>query len=250
MAEPVTRKTFKIELEVTVEMEEVAAQPGRANEIEQHLLEIKHLQQALLENENALLHQMMITALEKLQEYIDYLASQDNLYALRKVVESLEAEDRDFFEQHAEDLFDLTRPIRFSSLSAQIDNSTIYEKHDTITDEADWQPCWSDLQQNSELGKLLALFATPAISINGLPVTDQDHNFLLRYLTQEVDGVHMEAYCTCGESFVEVGEDQTQVLDALWHVYQGHFESKNIAGQLLRNWAKARNNPIRKFYRS
>ena len=65
MAEPVTRKTFKIELEVTVEMEEVAAQPGRANEIEQHLLEIIHLQQALLENENALLHQMMITALEK-----------------------------------------------------------------------------------------------------------------------------------------------------------------------------------------
>lgn len=250
MAQPVTRKSFKIELEVSVEMDDVQVHHGHTNELDQQLPQLKRLQEALLEDENALLHQMMITALEKLQIYVDYLTSQNNLQALKKVTETLEAEDQDFFEQAADDFADLTRPIRFSSLSAQIEGSTIYEKVDTATGETSWQPFWSDLQQNSELGKLLALYATPAMIVDQLPDHTQNHQFLLRYLTKERDGMHMEAYCTCGHNFVAVGEDQVQVLEALWHDYQQHYEAKNIAGQLLRNWVKARNNPIRRFYRS
>lgn len=250
MAAPVTKKSFKVEFEVTVEMDEVEAQYERSNENDQHLLQLKRLQQALLEDENALLHQMMTTALEKLQEYIDYLAAQDNLQALKKVAERLSEEDQDYFEQAADNFADLTRPIRTTSLSAQIEGSTIYEKVNTDTGEISWRPFWNDLQHNSELGRLLALFATPAMTVDFLPDQNDNHQLLLRFLTKERDGIHMEAYCTCGQGFFKIGEDQIHVLEALWHDYRQHYEEKNIAGQLLRNWAKARNNPIRRYYRS
>ena len=62
MAALLTKKSFKVEFEVTLEMDEVEAQYGCSNKNDQHLLQLKRLQQALLEDENALLHQMMTTA--------------------------------------------------------------------------------------------------------------------------------------------------------------------------------------------
>ena len=212
--------------------------------------QLKHLQQALLNDENALLHQMMITALEKLQEYVDYLAAQDNLQALKKVTKTLAAEDHDFFERPDNDFADLTRTLRISDMSAHIESSAIFEKNPTDLEKSGWQPFWSDLRENSELGQLLASYATPAMFAEFFPQENHDHEFLLRYLSKERDGIHMEAYCTCGKNFVEVGEDETQVLEVLWGEYRQHYEAKNIAGRLLRNWSNARNNPIRRYYRS
>jgi hypothetical protein len=250
MAAPMTKKSFKFEFEVTVEMDAVDAQQISTNELNPHLPQLKRLQQALLNDENELLHQMMITALDKLQIYVDYLASQDNLQALDKAAETLEAEDQDFFEQVGDDFADLTRAIRFSSLSAQLESSTVYENTSVEAGETNWQPFWSDLQWNSELGRLLAAYAAPAMIVDLSPEQTSNHQFLLRYLTEERDGIHMEANCTCGHTFFQVGEDEFQVLEALWHDYQQHYEAKNIAGQLLRNWMKARNNPMRRYYRS
>ena len=71
MAKPVTKKSFKFEFEVTVEMDAVDAQQISTNEHNPHLPQLKRLQQALVNDENELLHQMMITALDKLQIYVD-----------------------------------------------------------------------------------------------------------------------------------------------------------------------------------
>jgi hypothetical protein len=225
MAKKVAQKTFKIELEITVDMDELEEEhlPGSGDS--QQLPCLKRLQETLLKNEAALTEQMLSAALGQLQEYMDYLVAQDDLNSLAKVADRLDREDRKFFEEHECDFAELTRPLRCSSLSVRLDGSTIHEKVEDAQADAGWQPIWSDLMPQAELNRLLEELSISVSQGYSIPRLENAHYLLVRHLTRQRDGVHMEARCTCEKVLEGVGENETQALEALWMSFIEHYEA-------------------------
>jgi hypothetical protein len=244
MAKKLAQKTFKIEFEITVEMEEVGQEHLHANQPARLLPRLQRLQQALLNDEPALLELMSAAALNKLQGYLDYVATQDDLAALFQVASSLYARDQDFFQKYRCDFADLTRPVRVSSLTSRLNRSVVEERTTGAAGETEWEPVWSDLLAESALGRLLAkmsilqpqshpgsqggAFAPDEphqpgnTSEPGENSPSQPHYLQARYLTRQRDGVHAEARCTCEKVLEGTGESESQALEALWEAFREH----------------------------
>lgn len=220
MSKQVTQKTFKFEFEITVAMDEVEEQHLQADQPASQLPSLKHLQQALLKDEATLVEQMTSMAVEKLQEYIDYLAMQDDQAALINIAESLGPEFRYFFQKYKKDFTALTRPIRRASLSTSQVGCSVYE---LAPGEMEWYPVWRDLRGENELGDIIEDITTP---LNNIPRPNNCHYLLARYITRQKDGVHLEACCTCGAVFEGCGEDECEAMETLWDAFMIHYDKK------------------------
>ena len=232
MPRSLSQKTFKMEFEFAVAMDEVAHEhPGTTNPV-LDLDYLDQLQQALVKDETALARQMLQAAILKLQEYADYLAAQDGLTPLSKVAAELESNDGALPNPSGDNFLDLTRPIRVNSLSARLQSSAIHEQVAGETGETRWEPVWVDLRPGSEFGRMLDRYAVPAAPAPFLPGLKDSHYLLARYLTRQRDGVHLEARCTCETTIEGVGEDECQALDRLWENYQKHVERTSTARRI------------------
>lgn len=229
MANTVARKTFKLELEMTVEMQEVGEEHLPGPDQTGQLAHLKRLQTALLHNEPALTEQMLAAVVDKLQEYMDYLVAQDDLALLEKVADGLDREDRRYFETGLEgsagDFAGLTRPLRRSSLVVRLDSSAIHAKQEQACDDMAWQPVWQDLMPQAELARRLEQLAHASPQVYGVPRLSGVHHLMLRFLTRQQDGIHFEGLCTCERSLEGIGETEDQALEALWVSFSDHYEA-------------------------
>ncbi|MGE5222243.1 MAG: hypothetical protein ACM3PY_07390 [Omnitrophica WOR_2 bacterium] len=219
MGKLLSQKTFKFEFEITVAVDEVEEKHLQPDQPSSQLPYLKQLQQALLKDDTALVEQMTSLAVARLQEYVDYLAMQNDQVALLKIAASLEPEHRNFFQKYKNDFTALSRPIRRSSLSASEIDCSIYELEPGL--EMDWQPVWRDLRGKNELGEMIADITTP---LNSVPHLTNGHYLLARYLTRQKNGVHLEACCTCGEVFESNAEDECRAMEIVWDDFRIHYE--------------------------
>ncbi len=217
------QKTIRVELELTVSMDEISVENLPVDLSEKDLVHVQHLQQALLSDDAALQELMLAAALGRLHEYFDYLTTQDCLGLLRKLAENLHPEDARFFQKYGTDFFDLTRPLRRSSLSVHLDKSQIDEQIPDQPGETGWQPIWRDLAPTSELAHHLSSMSISLHPLRINPCTDARHHLIARHLTQQSDGVHLEARCTCDAILEGVGTDEDQAVVALWDRFRDHY---------------------------
>jgi len=232
MANPLSQKTFKMEFEFSVAMDEVGEEHLGTIDPDLNLAYLKKLQQALAGDETALVRQMLRAALVKLQEYADYLAAQDCLTPLIQAAARLEEDDQALPGSSRSDLLDLTRPIRVNSLAARLERGAIHEQISVGEGESRWEPVWTDLRPGTEFGRMLDRYAIPTAPVPFLPDRRTDHYLLARYLTRQPDGVHLEARCTCEAVIEGVGEDECQALDQLWRNYQKHMDLSGTARRI------------------
>ena len=229
MPHPISQKTFKMELEFTVTMDELGEEHLGSSDICCTLPLLKQLQLALVAHEPALLRHLLAGALSKLQEYADYLAGQGTVEALKEVAETLEPEEREYFEESGNQFTNLTRPIRVSSISTRLVSSTIQEKVPATEGKVELKPVWNDLYPQTEFGKQLARLSPPDRRDNANPGSVPGHYLMVRYLTRQIDGVHCEARCTCDILLEGVGQDESEALEALWKNHKKHTEFSRLA---------------------
>jgi hypothetical protein len=187
------------------------------------LTHLQHLQQAILADEPTLRKLMLASALGKLHAYIDYLTTQDSLGALRRVAAKLSPEDWKFFQKYQADFFDLTRPLRRSSLSTHLDQSQISEQVQGPEGQTSWQLIWQDLAQTSVISRIMAHLPVHFHSSPANPCAKTGHHLMTRHLTRQTDGVHFEAYCTCNAILEGIGADEDQAISSLWDHFREHY---------------------------
>jgi len=236
MADRLVSKTFKIEFEITVDMVELEKEHFRKGQAGQNLPRLKRLQKALLKNERVLTRQMLAVAMGRLQDYIDLIATQDNLAPLQEVAAALDPEDSQYFDENREEISRLTRPLRLSAQTARLQSSSISEKVIEEGREPKWKPVWIDLLLKSCLGMLLETFSVPSSRSISSAKTELGHYLLARHLTRQSDGVHFEGRCSCDQFIEGVGEDEEQAFQALWSKYKRHYDSLNFPRALQRFW--------------
>jgi hypothetical protein len=56
------------------------------------------------------------------------------------------------------------------------------------------------------------------------------HYLVGYYTTHQLDGVHIEARCTCREKLKGVGHDESAAISALWKAFREHTRDKNTIG--------------------
>jgi hypothetical protein len=234
MAQELSRQTFKLELEFTVAMDQITAQEVDCCEAQRHLPWLAHLQQALLASEPALLRLMFSAIVGKLQSYSDFLAGQDDLAPLNAVASGLDPVDLSDDDLPAGDFADLTRPLRTAAFSAHLQRAELYEQASPAPDgqASPWKAVWKDLRLGTRIGKLFEQLHIPAAPHPFRSNHDPAHYLMVRYLSQEPDGVHAEGRCTCEVSLRGTGADESQALEALWSRYTRHLRSIGIAGKL------------------
>jgi hypothetical protein len=222
MSTPLAQKTFKMELEFTVTMNELEGEQSDDSASNRKLSFLKLLQKAVVQDEPALLRQMLGAILTKLQEYADYLAFQSNILSLKKVAAAMNPEDRAFWDESIENFADLTRPLRITSFSTQLGYGTVREKLESEECQPKYKLVWDDLRLGTEYGKLLEKYANPATQpAFGLK---SKHFLMIRYLTRQFDGVHCEARCTCETVLEGTGVDESAALNAVWTQFKKHTE--------------------------
>jgi len=232
MAKQLSQKTFKVEFEFTVSMDELE-EKHLGNPDPNCLAWLTQLQKALIQNETALSSQMRAAALNQLQGIADYLAAQDTLAPLKAIADELDAQEVECMDPVSGDFADLTRPLRTSSMSVQLESSRIHEKTDDPGGgEAEWQEVWRDLRQDTELGKLLEQYCVPNLSVRPAPGQGTGHHLLVRYLTRQPDGTHIEARCTCEEGIHGMGADEQQALATVWDAYKKHLETSSLGEKI------------------
>jgi hypothetical protein len=52
------------------------------------------------------------------------------------------------------------------------------------------------------------------------------------YTTHQLDGVHIEAHCTCGEKLEGVGQNEIAAMSALWTKFLKHRKNNRKTPQL------------------
>lgn len=223
MAEPAARKTFKVLFDLSVEMNDLQDQ-NLHPPLDAHAASfLSHLQQALLQDEAALLAVMRYAMAGKLQEYIDYMAAQDDQLTLLLVAQRLTGKDAKFLRLRRDEFPMLTRPLHASSLSVDLEQVSIEEKFAPVPGKAAWREVWRDLLRTHPLGRLLKGLSFPDGRLHTPEQPYTSHYLLLMYMTQEVDGVHAQGCCTCDRPFEAIGEDESQALAQLWDLFQAHF---------------------------
>ena len=184
---PLSQKTFKMELEFTVTMDELTEEHLDKDELKQPLPFLQCLQQALLHHEPSLIRHMLAAVQNKLQEYADYLAAQGEIKPLTKVARTLEPDIRDFFEQSEAQFAQITRPIRFSSMTARLNHSTIYEVDCCAGPKNAPRQVWADMRLGGEYGPLMEKMGV-AETREPLGIKlEIGHYLMVRYLTRQTD---------------------------------------------------------------
>ena len=226
MPNPIVQKTFRMELEFTVTMNELEGEHPGDSAANRRLSFLKLLQKAVVQNEPALIRQLLGAVLNKLQDYVDYLSGQNTLLSLSKVAAALPPEERAYLEETHENFADLTRPLRITSISTRLEHSTIQETTGSDECASGAKPVWDDLRQGTEYGRLLEKYSNPLNQpAYGL---ETSHFLMVRYLTRQPDGVHCEARCTCGAVLEGIGADESGALEALWSRYKKHTEFNHL----------------------
>ena len=229
MAASLSQKTFKLELEFSVNIEELDKQHLYPNLPPEALPYLKRLQEALVKDEPALIQQIMTQIVAKLQQYADHLAAQDNLASLKQIDANLEVEECACFNPSDLDFSELTRPIRVSAIETELESCTLNEKVQEPQGELHWEAAWRDLWKQSEFVRLAGkypLHPTPH-TINAHQASG--HYLSVRYLTKQNDGIHCEAVCSCGQLLSGKAADESHALEAAWTGYQKHLDVSNLA---------------------
>ncbi len=232
MTSPLAQKTFKLELEFTVTMDELTPEHLGSKESSYHLPFLQRLQQALVDHEPDLIRHMLTAVHNKLQEYVDYLAAQEDINPLRKVVQALEPDEREFFEQPEAEFAVLTRSLRLSSMTTRLNRSTIHEVNCCGENENAPRQVWSDLRRDGEVGLLMEKMGIAETREPAGVKLEKGHYLMVRYLTRQLDGVHFEARCTCGSTLVGVGADESRALEQLWGSYKKHTEFTHLSRKI------------------
>jgi hypothetical protein len=222
MARQLSQKTFKLEIELTVRMDEIETGSTDLNGGDGAAPSLKALQQALAQNDALLRQQMLAAAFSKLQEYSDYLAGQDAISSIEALAAAVAPDDQAALGLTRADFIDATRPLRVASLTARVDGSQIHEKVGDGEDCPQWQPVWSDLRPRTEFGQLLEDLAVPSTPLGYATGRDVGHYLQVRYLSGQPDGVHLDGRCTCGAAIGGVGADEPHALAAAWKTFQKH----------------------------
>ncbi len=226
MSNPIVQKTFRMELEFTVTMNELEGEHPGDSAVNRRLSFLKLLQKAVVQDEPALIRQMLGAVLNKLQEYVDYLSGQSTLLSLKKVAAAMPSEERAYLDDTRENFADLTRPLRITSISTRLEHSTVQETTACDPCAPSAKPVWDDLRQGTEYGRLLEKYSNPATQPGyGL---ETSHFLMVRYLTRQPDGVHCEGRCTCGNVLEGIGSDESGAVDALWLQYKKHTEFTHL----------------------
>jgi hypothetical protein len=235
MTRQLSQKTFKLEFELTIGMDEIEAGLPGQDGTDGVTAALKALQHLLAQNETLLRQQMLAAAFSKLQEYNDYLAGQDTISSIAGLAPGLAPEDQEALGLTRADFIDATRPVRVTSLTARVDGSQIYEK---ATGEAEcprWQSVWSDLRPETEFGQLLEELSVPSTPLTYSTERGSGHYLQVRYLTDQPDGVHLEGRCACGETIGGIGADEPHALAAAWKIFQKHRRVRQIAEKMEQN---------------
>jgi hypothetical protein len=229
MAAPLSQKTFKLELEFTVTVEELDEKHLAPNIPPQALPYLKQLQEAMVKDEQALLQQIMTQITAKLQQYTDHLAAQEDLTNLKQIDANLEIDDRDCFNPSDRDFSELTRPIRISAIKTELESCTLDEKIQDPQGNIQLEPTWSDLWMQSEFTGLMGKYPSPSNSRVNNARRSFSHYLSVQYLTRQKDGIHCDALCSCGRTISGVAEDEASALKCAWAGYQKHLALSNIA---------------------
>jgi hypothetical protein len=56
------------------------------------------------------------------------------------------------------------------------------------------------------------------------------HYLVGYYTTHQLDGVHIEARCTCGVKLEGVGQDESAAMSTLWKVFREHTRGMKTNG--------------------
>ncbi len=237
MAGTALQKTYKIEIEIMVRMDEIAPGTRVDPRVDDAFRSLTALQHALIENEPALTRQMLSAAVGQLQEYIDHLAAQDTTPGLERLASSLDEEGAGSFYPDGTDFADFSRPLRVGCLSARLESCKIQEKDCHANAEPDWKPVWADLILASELGRQMAAFGIPAAPPNPGSHKNEAHHPLVLSLNRQVDGVHLDGCCSCGVPLNGLGTDENTAFERFWAGYQKHLETSWLAGRIGENQA-------------
>jgi hypothetical protein len=233
MAKPLIRKTFQVQFELSVEMEsfeDTSMLSAEAASV------ATHLQEALLEDEQALMAAMRAQLAGKLKEYIDYMAAQeDELSIFLQVARRLEPKDQRFLRQNREDFDLILSLLRLAGMTVELQGSRIEEQVESAEPCPDWRLAWRDQLPGSPLGRMLKRFPYPCGRAEIFPAPEPDHFLVLNYLTQQPDGVHAEGRCTCGTVFAFIGEDDSEALQGIWQTFQRHDNQSLGANRSLWN---------------
>jgi len=235
MAQECSCKTFKLELEFTVAVDEITAGHLDGCEEQRQLPWLKRLQQALLGSETALRRAMFAAIAGKLQAYSDFLAGQDDLASLEAVAGEMDGADLPSMDFPEGDFADLTRPLR-GTISARIQHAALYEQAPNPVNmgSAPWRPVWKDLRLGTRIGRLFEQLNIPAAPHPFQKNPEPGHFLMVRYLSEQLDGVHAEGCCTCQAALQGTGEDESQALERLWDSYKEHLRSTGAAIRLLK----------------
>lgn len=228
MATPLRQKKIKVELTLSVAMNEV--------EVVSQDAFLQRLQQALLRDETALSRLMISAVVNKLQGYADYLAAQDDLSPLMKAAKALPPEEEHAPVSLGTNFAEETRPLRSACMDVQMISSTISEEVNAAEETPRWQPIWRDLRLESPLGQLFKKLGIPSRPVPYRMQRDIVHALRVRYLTRQQDGVHIEDRCTCQEAFEGTGSDESQALDDLWCHYKAHIDGCSLASRFQSGW--------------
>ena len=232
MTSPLAQKTFKLELEFTVTMDELTPEHLGSKEQSYHLPFLQRLQQALVEHEPDLVRHMLTAVQNKLQEYADYLAAQGDIKPLQRVAQTLEPDVHDFFEQPEAEFALLTRSLRLSSMTTRLNRSTVHEVNCCGESESVPRQVWADLRRDGEVGSLMEKMGIAETREPAGVKLEKGHYLMVRYLNRQMDGVHFEARCTCGSTLEGVGEDELQALEQLWGSYKKHTEFTHLSRKI------------------
>ncbi len=58
--------------------------------------------------------------------------------------------------------------------------------------------------------------------LNGANEQKTAHYLVGHYTTHRVDGVHIEARCTCGKKLEGIGDNEGAAMDSLWAEFSKH----------------------------
>jgi hypothetical protein len=219
------QKKYHFEIEITVQVDEIGEEHLQKDQAAGLLARLKRLQQALMDDGPALTNQMRAAAAEKLQEYMDGAVTQGTLAELSRLAEQLDPEDQDYFAEHLAEFSDLTRPLRLSCQKAHITKSRVYEEQNPSDQSHPPRLVWVDLMVESEFGRMLRQIVTPGASRSKGANNMNGHYLLARHLTQQLDGVHFDGQCSCGQVFQGTADQEDQALDTLWKTFMMHYDS-------------------------
>jgi hypothetical protein len=236
MDAPLKKKTIKVELELTVDIEDLSNVESFLDETSDHLPYLQRLQEALLNDEESLRLVILPAVFAKLQEFADYAAGQDSSRTIRELIGTLEEKDRQFWEHLEADFLEVTRPLTSSIIKVQIEKSSVLEKAADANNGTAWLPVWSDLRPRTPLGKQMDRLGVPYLPVSIHSEIDRDHYLLVRYIVERNQKVHVEGTCSCGHLFHSEAVDESTAVEHLWDQHARHKSSSRAIRSALEAW--------------